>query len=112
MEERLDKMQYSELLALKKYSKENKKNIFKNFLQNKEEEIMRKNPHYMKFLSIEKQIRKKLEEGFTKKTLWNYLKEEKILECSYSIFCRYLTIGEEEEKKPTKEAKEETTNRK
>lgn len=99
------KLNKSEIMALKNKSKETKKDVFKNLVQDIEEEIMRKNPSFMQFLAIEKQIRKKLEEGFMKTTLWNFLKKEGILDVSYPVFCQYLRdteINTDLEKKPRK----------
>ena len=76
-----------------------------------------------KFRSVEKDVLEALRQGHKKTHIYKFLKSEQTLTCSYETFLRFLKESQEtekketdtkkvEEKKPTKEAKEETTNRK
>ena len=76
-----------------------------------------------KFRSVEKDVLEALRQGHKKIHIYKFLKSEQTLTCSYQNFLRFLKESQEtekketdtkkvEEKKPTKEAKEETTNRK
>ena len=81
----------TELQAIKKFSKDNKKRAFKNIGKY----LLRKNPNLMTFLSLEKQIKEQLKAGLSKKVIWLYLTEEKVIDFSYTIFCNYLKKSEE-----------------
>ena len=81
----------TDLQAIKKFSKDSKKRAFKNIGKY----LSRKNPNLMTFLSLEKQIKEQLKAGLSKRVIWLYLTEEKVIDFSYTIFCNYLKKSEE-----------------
>lgn len=81
----------TDLQAIKKFSKDSKKRAFKNIGKY----LLRKNPNLMTFLSLEKQIKEQLKAGLSKRVIWLYLTEEKVIDFSYTIFCNYLKKSEE-----------------
>ena len=81
----------TDLQAIKKFSKDNKKRAFKNIGKY----LLRKTPNLMTFLSLEKQIKEQLKAGLSKRVIWLYLTEEKVIDFSYTIFCNYLKKSEE-----------------
>ena len=110
-----DLKQDEELYALKKYvhvKKVDKKNIFKNLAEYTKERVNKRHSGYFDFLVYEKEIREKLQEGFTVQSVWYCLKKDGFIDCSLKTFQRYLNIKNEKPKKIKQTIQEDTSTEK
>ena len=115
LEQDEDLKQDEELYALKKYvhvKKVDKKNIFKNLAEYTKERVNKRHSGYFDFLVYEKEIREKLQEGFTVQSVWYCLKKDGFIDCSLKTFQRYLNIKNEKPKKIKQTIQEDTSTEK
>ncbi|MBQ5469633.1 MAG: hypothetical protein IIT54_03375 [Acetobacter sp.] len=89
------------LQIMKKSSSQNEQDLCSDFDQYVLEKVSKHNQSWMQIVPLEGIIKKQLKRGFSKKTIYSYLIDKKLINCTYNTF--YNFISKLEKKDPTKD---------
>ncbi|MBO6085927.1 MAG: hypothetical protein J6P19_05990 [Acetobacter sp.] len=89
------------LQLMKKNSSQTEQDICSDFDQYVLEKVSKHNQSWMQIVPLEGIIKKQLKRGFTKKTIYSYFVDKKLINCTYNTF--YNFISKLEKKDPTKD---------
>ena len=89
------------LQLMKKSSSQNEQDLCSDFDQYILEKASKHNQSWMQIVPLEGIIKKQLKRGFTKKTIYSYFIDKKLINCTYNTF--YNFVSKLEKKDPIKD---------
>ena len=89
------------LQIMKKSSSQNEQDLCSDFDQYILEKASKHNQSWMQIVPLEGIIKKQLKRGFTKKTIYSYFIDKKLINCTYNTF--YNFVSKLEKKDPIKD---------
>ena len=78
------------LQLMKKSSSQTEQDVCSDFDQYVLEKASKHNQSWMQIVPFEKVIKKQLKRGFTKKTIYSYLIDKKLINCTYQVFTKFI----------------------
>ena len=78
------------LQLMKKSSSQTEQDVCSDFDQYVLEKASKHNQIWMQIVPFENVIKKQLKRGFTKKTIYSYLIDKKLINCTYQVFTKFI----------------------